>query len=193
MIPRKPVKIYIKQSIGLIIKNNTLEPGDLRAVSQSLAAAALKESEQEASRILKPSPKKIEERPNINLMQKLKTSAASPDARSTNKPKRKEADNSPLPRRKFVDVDNIPAPSTPVAVPSASPKVVKKEKQRVPKLDKTLDDLRSPEPKVKESEHPSSKKRKSTTNEDENSVIKKRKSSAKSDSEEVPLLFRISI
>lgn len=48
------------------------EAGAIRAASQSLASVVLAQSKEEAATILKPSPKK-EERPSINLCDKVKS------------------------------------------------------------------------------------------------------------------------
>ena len=78
-------------------------PGAIRAASQSLADAALAESEMEARNALKPSPLKAD-RPTINLAEKLKASKAGDgQAGPSSAVKRILVDDSKLPSRKVVE------------------------------------------------------------------------------------------
>lgn len=110
---------------------------------------------------------------------------ASPESHSIEKFKKKQAeDDSPLRRRKLVEVDNIPAPAV-VSTSLSSPKEIKKEKKKVPKTDRKIEESPSAETNGKDSAHFSSKKRKSSGKEEETSINKKRKSLSKSDSDNV--------
>ena len=69
-----------------------------------MASIALAQSEQEAMKILKHSPRK-DGRPDIKLVDKLKTTLP----RSTAKTEKQ----SPLPSRKSVETNRLPTPQTP--------------------------------------------------------------------------------
>ena len=97
-----------------------LEPGAIRAASQSLASVALAQSKEEAMNILRPSPKK-EDRPDINLCDKIKTTAS---IQVSNSPVRSLIHDEKLPSRKLVERDeSLRAKKSEAQVPSPKPKL----------------------------------------------------------------------
>lgn len=105
------------------------EPGTVRAASQSLAAIALAQSEQEAINILRKTPTKKDGRPEIKLTDKLKESQSqSPTASKTAFAKAQE--QSPLPSRKEVESDRPKPPVTPTTPVAARTPIRKKEERK---------------------------------------------------------------
>jgi hypothetical protein len=109
-----------------------IEPGAIRAASQSLASAALVQSEKEALTILRHSPNKDGSRPDIKLTDKLKTLQTRSPTVSKTPTAAKVDQHSPLPSRKQVESDR-PRPVAPPITPPAKKSLSKKMQESKPR------------------------------------------------------------
>ncbi|XP_046463298.1 DNA repair protein XRCC1-like [Daphnia pulex] len=108
------------------------QPGAIRAASQSLASAALAQSEKEALTILRHSPNKDGSRPDIKLTDKLKTLQTRSPTVSKTPTAAKVDQHSPLPSRKQVESDR-PRPVAPPITPPAKKSLSKKMQESKPR------------------------------------------------------------
>ena len=127
------------------------EAGAIRAASQSLASVALAQSKEEAANILRPSPKK-QERPVINLCDKVKSAAEV-----------KSFQDGKLPSRKLVETDNI-MKRIEAQVPSPKPKLPSQKVSKIdlksPKNDQQISKHKVPNEPSKQATTPTTVKRK---------------------------------